>query len=343
MERKFEGKRSPTQADIARAAKVSTATVSRVLNNSSLVRSGLRTRVERAINELGYFPHGAARALAMNRSLTIGAIIPTLNNAIFASGINAFGGRLSRENYTLLLAVSNYSLENEAREARRLLERGIDGLLLVGNDHAPETYAALEQAGKAYVNTWTYEPDGRYPNVGFSNRKGIAELVDHLVALGHRDIGMLAGITEGNDRARERLLGTRETLGRYGLALAERATREIPYSVREARRALADLADRDALPTAIVCGNDVIALGVLFEAVDRRIRIPEDLSITGFDGLPLIEHVRPGLTTVQVPAERMGAAAAEALLRSLDEGGPVQGKEFPTTLLVRETTTAPKA
>lgn len=335
------GGRPPTQADIARAANVSTATVSRVLNASPLVRPDVRRRVEAAIEKLGYFPHGVARALASSRSHTVGAVIPTLNNAIFASGMNAFEAALAQRNYTLLLAVSNYSLEAETVQVRRLLERGIDAILLVGNAHAPQTYEALARAAKSYVNTWNYVPDCGHPNVGFSNVEAMEQLAGHLVGLGHRDIGMLAGITAGNDRAKERLEGLRAALGRRGLRLSARATREIPYSIRSARRAFAEMHEAGALPTALVCGNDVIAMGVLFEALERGIGVPRELSVTGFDDLPLTEQLRPALTTMHVPAEAMGATAAEALFEALETGTPVESRRLDAKLLLRDTTAAP--
>jgi LacI family transcriptional regulator len=336
-------RRRPTQADIARAANVSTATVSRVLNVSPLVRPDVRSRVERAIRKLGYFPHGAARALASNRSFTVGAIIPTLSNAIFATGVHAFEARLAQADYTILLAVSNYSAEAEAIQVQRLLERGVDALMLVGNDHTAPTTLQLRRAGKAYVNTWTFDAASRHPNVGFSNRKAIAQVADHLVSLGHRDIGMLAGITAGNDRALDRVEGLREALAMHGLQLAPRWFAEVPYSIGAARQAFGQMAERGALPTALVCGNDVIALGALFEALERGIAVPRDLSITGFDDLALVEHIRPALTTVHLAPEEMGAAAADALLTALESGRPVQSRELEARLLVRATTAPPSS
>lgn len=333
-----EGRRGPTQADIARVAKVSTATVSRVLNESPLVRPAVRKRVEKAIEKLGYFPHGAARALASNRSFTIGAVIPTLGNAIFANSVNALEARLAESNFTLLLAVSNYSLEAETIQVRRLLERGIEGLMLIGNDHLPQTYKALRRAGIAYVNTWNYDPAAGHPNVGFSNRKAVAELADHIVSLGHTSIGMLAGITDGNDRARDRLEGLREALARRGITLESGATEELPYSIPVARAAMARLIESGNLPSALLCGNDVIALGVLFEAAEHGIRIPEDLSVAGFDNLPLVEHIRPALTTVHVPSDEMGSLAADMLLEALRLGRRPRSVELEAMLLVRETT-----
>lgn len=339
----IEGKRQPTQLDIAQQAGVSTATVSRVLNRSPLVKPALREHVAAVMAQLGYYPHAGARALASNRTYTIGAVIPTLNNAIFAAGINAFERELQSAEYTLLVAVSNYDLEAEAVQVQRLLERGVEGLLLIGNDHADATYEALERSGTVYVNIWTYDPRRRRPNIGFSNRKACFAIVDHLVELGHRHIGMIAGITAGNDRARQRLDAVKQRLETHGLRLDAKSSMEIPYAISESRRALAQLVERKCLPGALICGNDVIALGVLFEALAQRIAVPQQLSITGFDNLPLTEHIRPAITTIDVPAHEMGSSAATAILSAIEKRGRVQSRQLDAPLLVRETTGPPPA
>ena len=330
------GKRQSTLADIARMAGVSTATVSRVLNRSPLVKPQMRERIEAIIAQLGYYPHAAARALASNRTYTIGAVIPTLNNAIFAATVNALERELQEAGYTLLVAVSNYDLHSEETQVRRLLERGIEGLFLVGNDHTKALYRTLRRTGTAYVNTWAFNPRLRRPNIGFSNHAATRAVVDHLLELGHRRIGMIAGIAAGNDRARERLAAVKERLAEDGLSLVFET--EVPYAIRHGRRVLAELIERNELPTALICGNDVIALGVLFEAMEKGVPVPERLSITGFDNLPLTEHIRPAITTINVPAQEMGSAAGKALLSAIAKGGRVRSREIPASLLVRETT-----
>ena len=332
-----------TQRDIARMARVSTATVSRVLNRSPLVKPALRARVEALMAQRGYLPHAAARALASNRTYTIGAVIPTLNNAIFAATVNAFERELQAADYTLLVAVSNYDLDTEAVQVRRLVERGVEGLLLVGNDHRQSAYKALKRTGVVYVNTWAYDPQLRLPNIGFSNREAAHAVIDHLLALGHRRIGMIAGITAGNDRARNRLEAVRERLAAHGLGLQEAATMEVKYSIRDGRAALTRLIEQGSLPTALICGNDVIALGVLFEALERGIAVPQRLSITGFDNLPLTEHIHPAITTVDVPAQEMGRTAAQAILSAIASGGRVGSRKLTAPLLVRDTTAPPWA
>ncbi|MGD9866558.1 MAG: LacI family DNA-binding transcriptional regulator [Hyphomicrobiales bacterium] len=333
--------RKPTQADIARHAGVSTATVSRVLNRSPLVREEVRQLVEAAIADIGYYPDGSARALASNRTFTVGAVIPTLNNAVFASGINAFESHLQEAGYTLLVAVSSYQAANEELQVRRLLERGVEGLLLVGNSHAPHVYETLRRSHTPYVNTWAYDPAYGHPNIGFSNWKAARAAVDHLVGLGHRRIGMIAGVTANNDRAADRLDAVKRRLVEHGLELDARSSLECPYSIEEARGALGRIVEQGALADALVCGNDVIALGVLFEARSRNIDVPGRLSIVGFDDLPLTRHVSPALTTVAVPAARMGALAAEALLAAIETGQPPESVELEAPLVVRETTAPP--
>lgn len=315
---------------------MSTASVSRVLNGSELVKPAVRARVEEAIRSLNYVPHDAARSLALRRTKTLGAILPTLDNAIFAEGINAFERAARDKGYTLVLSISNYDLDDERHLVRKMIERGVDGLLLIGNDHHPDSFAGLRQAGVQHVCAWTHVPDGPAANVGFSNAAAMVDIIDHLVAFGHRRIGMLAGLTAANDRARERVQGVRNRLADHGLTLPDEHMMEIPYSIRAARQAFPRLAEHQV--TALVCGNDVIAIGVLLEALKRGMRVPGDLSITGFDNLTLSGELHPAITTVEVLAETMGASAANLLIHALEDRKPVESLQLPTRLVVRETT-----
>ena len=325
---------------MALAAGVSTASVSRVLNGSSLVRPDVRSRVERAMRALDYTPHEGARALATSRSMILGAVIPTLNNAIFAEGINAFERGARLRGRTLVLSVSNYDLELELEHVRRMVRRGVDGVLLVGNEHHPDVHDTLERAGTAHACAWAHDPAARAPNIGFSNRDAAGTVIDHLVGLGHRRVGMLAGITAGNDRARERLCGVAERLAAHGLELHPSDVAETVYAIREAREAFAALIDGWGAerPTALVCGNDVIAVGALLEAQRRGLVVPDDLSIAGFDNLPLAGELDPAITTIDVPAAAMGERAAAALVEAIDDGTVVASCRFEAELKVRQTT-----
>ena len=195
--------------DIALAAGVSTATVSRALNKPETVSEKLREKIKKTIESIGYIPSGAARALALNRSFTVGAIIPTLKNAIFAATLAELEKKLSAHNYTMLVTVSNYETDQEARQLQKLLERGVDAVVLVGLRHSDLTWKLLENSNCCAVSTWGSETGGKLPCIGFENESSATLIVDHLVELGHTNIAMIAGITNDNDRAEGRVRGVK--------------------------------------------------------------------------------------------------------------------------------------
>ncbi len=334
LQQRAEGR--PTLEDVALAAGVSTATVSRCLSHPEKVRPALRSKVEETIARLGYTPHGAARALASSRTNTIGAVIPTLDNAIFAAVIQTLQEALSAKGRTLLLAATDYDLEREARQIDNLVVRGIDGLMLTGEERDPAVYTLLQRRGIRKVCTYVHHPASPHSTIGFDNAGAMARLVAYLHDLGHRRMAMIAGIGQGNDRARERTQGVRAALAERGLALT--GLLERPYGINEGRQALRSLMADDPDPTAILCGNDVLALGALLEAERLGIAVPQRLSITGFDDLGLAREIPPGLTTVHAPLGEMGRLAADYLMRPPAPEEPPLHRELPAELVVRGST-----
>lgn len=330
-----------TLDDVAQAAGVSPATVSRVLNRPDGVREGLRLRVRAAVAELGYLPHGAARALASRRSNTMGAIIPTLDNAIFAKGIEALQRRLNRSGFVLLLASTEYVRERELSELDALLERGVDGIMLIGRDHDPAVYERLSAKRVPYVNTWAYDPDGAHPCVGFDNQRAAARVTQHLLDMGHREFAMIAGIVRHNDRAAERVAGVRAALASRDMALAPSRLVECRYDIGEGRAAMRALMRSANPPTAVVCGNDVLAIGAVLECVASGIPVPGRVSITGFDDLDLASHLVPPLTTMRVPCAAMGRMAAEYLISRINDQPAAPMVELEPELILRSTTAPP--
>lgn len=335
---------SPTIDDIAKAAGVSTATVSRVLNTPDVVRPKLRERVEDHVRKLGYVRHGAARALASARSHTVGVVIPTLDSAIFSSGVNAMENCLQKAGYTLVLSVTNYDREQEFVQIRRLIECGVDAMILVGKDHDEDTIRLLSQRNCPFVITWAFNETAGLPCVGFNNENAAREITQHLIDLGHRRIGAIAAIQDGNDRARDRVVGVKAALAAAGLELDPYNLIERPYAVTAGREAMRELLARPKTvrPTAVFCGNDVLAIGALLEAQALGYDVPGDISIVGFDDLPLAEHIVPGLTTIHVPSRRMGDAAASYVLDSIGGKASQPSVELPTSLMVRGTTAPPR-
>lgn len=327
---------SPTLEDVARRAGVSTATVSRCLNFPDQVRAATRARVQSAIDALGYTPHFGGRALASNRTNTVGAVIPTMNNAIFAQALQVMQEELSAAGVTLLVATSQYDDDREREQLRTLLARGVDGLVLIGRRRPEETYAMLRARGIPFVVLWSYDEDGTDCCVGFDNVAAARAMAERVLAEGHRRIAMIAGITRGNDRAEARVAGVRAALGAAGIALVPPRLVEAPYDIDESAAAAEALLALEPRPTAIICGNDVQAAGALRAARRLGLAVPGDLSVVGFDDIDLATVVDPPLTTVRVPHRRMGRAAAQCLLDRLRLGEPMRSRRFDAALVERE-------
>jgi LacI family transcriptional regulator len=328
----------PTLHDVARDAAVSTSTVSRCLTAPHKVRPEVCQRVKKVIAELGYTPHGTAQALVSRRSNTIGAVIPTLDNAIFATVVQTLQHALIRKGQTLLLAASDYHLDQEYDQIEKLLVRGVDGLMLTGEARDPAAYRLLDRHHVRYVCTYVHRPESPHPTIGFANRRAMAKVVGYLHDLGHRSFAMIAGVTEGNDRAAERVAGLQEALSQRNLALDPGRILEQRYAIAAGREGLRRLCASPERPTAVVCGNDVLALGALLEAGTLGLRVPEDVSITGFDDLDLAREIGPGLTTIHAPLEDMGRLTARYLLAAEAPEGPPLHLELPAELVVRGST-----
>ncbi|WP_370211466.1 LacI family DNA-binding transcriptional regulator [Roseovarius sp.] len=330
---------NPTLEDVARMAGVSTATVSRCLNAPDKVVERTRVRVLEAVRELGYLPNFGARAMVARRTNTIGAIIPTMANAIFARGLQAFQEEARRLGYQLLVASSSYRADLEEEQARALTARGADGLLLIGLERAETLTAFLAQRGLPAVVAWTYGAEAALPTVGFDNRAAMRGLAEEVLRLGHRRVAMISAPVAHNDRARARLEGLRDALGAAGLGTGRDMgfrVIETRYGLDEGGAALARLMQGEAPPTAVLCGNDVLAAGAIRQARALGLRVPEDVSITGFDDIELATLVTPALTTVHVPHQEMGRLAARCLVEMVEKSAQPRPAPLPTELRLRD-------
>lgn len=328
-------------SDVARLAKVSTATVSRALMLPHKVRPPTLERVQEAVRRLGYVAHGAARALASRRTHTIGAVVPTLDNAIFANTTHSLQKTFDAAGYTLLLACHEFDASVEVRLTRALIERGIDGLVLLGTSHEPQIYELIAQRQIPYVLTWALDSSGARPCVGFNNRAAALQLTNHLLELGHREFAMISGVTTNNERARDRLEGVRDALAARGIRLQPERVIEKPYSLASGREGLRALMALPDPPTAVMCGNDVLAIGAIAECNTLGIAVPHEVSVTGFDDMEIASLLSPGLTTVHFPTLDLGRLAAAQLLKQLAGDSAVEQHELPVELKVRGTTAAP--
>ena len=325
---------SPTLEDVAQSVGVSTATVSRCLNNPSVVSEKTRERVLHAIKTLGYAPNFGAQALAAKRTKTFGAIIPTMENAIFARGLQAFQEELQRHGITLLVASSSYSPELEEEQIHSLVARGADALLLIGFDRSPQIYEFLNKRQVPCLISWVYDPDQPQISIGFDNRKAMRKLAENVLDLGHRTLALITAERNGNDRAQRRYEGLVDAMISRGLDPQFLHVAETTYSITNGAKAFEDVMQRDPKPTAVMCGNDVLAAGALSQARKMGLDVPGDISITGFDDIEIAEIVTPELTTVHVPHRNMGKGAARLLiaLRNGEDAGPSTELEAVTKL-----------
>jgi len=328
---------TPTLADVARHAGVSTATVSRYMNSPQQVVEATRNRVETSIKELGYSPNFGARALVAKRTNTIGAIIPTMENAIFARGLQAFQEELRQNGMTLLVSSSSYREDLEEEQIRTLTARGADGLLLIGHHRDPDLYKFLEKQGVPVLVAWVYDPDQPQTSIGFDNKAAMKSLAVKAIELGHRKIGVIGAEIASNDRARDRVNGVAEAMSDAGLSPNHMTMIETPYSIDAGADAFGMLMKGNEPPSIVMCGNDVLAVGALRQAKDMGLNVPGDVSVTGFDDIELAKVASPALTTVHVPHRNMGRTAARMLVRMVGGWTPEKSVLLPTELRIRET------
>jgi LacI family transcriptional regulator len=326
---------SPTLSDVAKLAGVSTATVSRCLNDPDRVVPETRARVMRAVEELSYTPHFGGQVLASRKSNTVGAVIPTMENAIFARGLQAFEEELALDGYTLLVASTNYDPAREYEQVKKLVARGADGLLLIGWERPKKLFDFLKSRDFPTVVAWNMRAEDDALCSGFDNREAARKLAEKVLGYGHRSIAMIAGVTAGNDRATDRLAGVRDAMSKLPLDSHKLRVVEAPYTIDCGARAFQKLITEEPQPTAVICGNDVLAVGALSEAKRIGMNVPRDVSITGYDDIDLSTVTDPPLTTVHVPHRRMGQAAARLLLDRMS--GTVEGYRvaFETEIVER--------
>lgn len=330
-----------TIREIAREAGVSTATVSRVMNSPDEVSRSTRDAVEVVIARHGYLSDGIAVSLASARSSTIGVVIPTITNSIYAASTQAIQGVAQAAGYIVLLGVSEFSEPTEDRLIRQLLKRRVDGLILTGGDRAQALYDVIKANNVPFVITWKRMQTGLgLPSVSFDNYGGALLAMNHLVDLGHRRIALICGRSEVNDRALERRQAYEDVMRAIGFAPPPDWIHEADFDHEEGRRAMQRILSGPARPTAVFCANDIQAIGALFECQEQKISVPGQMSIIGFDDVAAAQYVRPQLTTIRVPAHSMGQIAAQRLLDAVGGKKEPVSETLAVELIVRATTSA---
>ena len=317
---------------LAQATGLSTATISRVLNNSDLVSPKTRERVRKAIEETGYRPNAQARALSTKRTRTVAAVIPTIEHSIFARFLTTLEATLAEQNYGLIIATAGEDPELEEKRARELIDLGAEAVVVSGAVHNDRLVRFLASAGIPIVCA-SVSAAGALPAIGYDNAALAAQAVRYLARQGHDRVGIAHGPPENNDRTRLRLDGAMGEAEKLGLAID---TTCVPLSVEGGSLAAGHLLTPENTPiSAALCLSDVLALGFMFEAERRRVTIPDDVSLMGFDDLDWAAVSSPPLTTIHLPTEDMGRQAATAIIDRLDKGIKIENLRIDADIIER--------
>lgn len=330
-----------TLREVARQAGVHPGTASRALNKATepLVKPETVERVKAAATILGYKPNYLARSFKTSRTFSVGVVIPDINNPLFPPIVRGVEDRLATAGYVALLGNTENDPEREERILDGMLGRRIDGLVLATARRHDPRLVELGRRGIALVLANRVVEDNALSSVSVDDRVGMRLVVEHLTSLGHVRVAHLAGpqsLSTGYGRYRGFVAGMSGEGRRADEALVSFAS---SFSIDEGLRCATELLSQTPPPTAIVAGNDMLALGCYTAAERLGLRCPDDISIVGFNDMPFIDRLSPPLTTVHVPHYELGAHAADLLLERMTQPGtPLKIVLLAPTLVVRGST-----
>jgi DNA-binding LacI/PurR family transcriptional regulator len=335
--------RPATIRDVARRAGVSHQTVSRVINGSPKVADATRERVLAAVEELGYVPSPMARGLISNRTHSLGVVADDISDGFFARMVAGAEAEARRRGYYLMIA-SVEPDDDERGYLRLMLERRVEGLILARPSVpvAPSELVAASNAGVPLVAVGSSDLPG-FPVVDVDNRQGGYDATRHLLVRGHRRIATIVGPRDWPSAA-ARLEGYRKALHEAGLPEDPVLVEYAPaWSLESGRAAATRLLDRGADLTALFAHSDRLALGAIRRFRETGLRVPDDVSVVGYDDLPVADYVEPPLTTVHQPMQEVGALAASLLLDQLTGVATLEAgaRLLPAVLVARHTVASP--
>jgi len=331
-----------TIRDVARAAGVSIATVSRVFNNQDLVNDETALRVMQAAVACDYWPNEAAKSLTTSHSNAFGVLLPDLFGEFYSEIIRGIDHRARQSGYQILLSSSHASNEDVLNAARAMLGR-VDGLMMMTPDGASvETVERIrKRLPVVLLNPGFLAAD--CGAVSVDNFAGAKAATEHLLGLGHREIAMIAG-PAGNSDADGRRRGYQAALAGFGLDPARAVIEPGDFRETAGHAAGLQLLGRTPRPTAVFAANDSMAIGLLGAARECGVRVPEDVAVVGFDDLTIARYLNPPLTTVTIDAYGLGRRAVALMLAAVegDAGSPAVRETLPAVLTVRESCGTPR-
>lgn len=328
--------------DVAKKAKVSVATVSHVINNTRFVSDNLRARVSKVIEKLDYQPNILAGSLRSNRSSTVGFICPDTSNMLFADISKRIEDTLFSKGYSTIFCNSGYNSSKELRIINTLRTKRVDGIILVPVDRTDINISKLARSGIFTIILDRKIPKVKLPTIIIDNEKGVYEATKYLLELGHKDIGYIDRKTP-HSHSIARLKGYKKALKERGISLMSNLIVKGGLRYKDSFIAMKELLKKKPTLTAIITFNDAAAIGAMRAISDSRLRIPQDISIIGFDDIKLCEYTVPRLTSIHYPVEEVVEVVTSMLLSEMqknDKKNIPSQNEFVILpkLIIREST-----
>jgi len=331
-----------TIIEVAAEANVSYGTVSRVINNNVHVKQETRDRVLKAMQRLGFFANRQARSLAGGRTNSVGVLVPDLGTGYIGEIIHGIDAEMGLCDLDLVLYTTHRTASKEANYVTNLAKGMVDGLLLVLPRNPADFIDTLKQRNFPFVFIDHRGIGQDCPTVGATNWQGGFNATEYLVRLGHQRVGFITGWMDLGC-ALDRLDGYRSALRTYHIPEDPHLIYEGTFNQQDGFAGASSLLDLPDPPTAIFASNDVMAMGVMDAVRNRGLRVPEDISVIGFDDIPQAALVHPALTTIRQPLETMGRVATQMLIELMHEPQKKAGRiELPTELIVRDSCQAPR-
>lgn len=309
----------PTMKDVAKLASVSTSTVSHVINKTHFVSEEMTKRVQAAIDELNYAPSALARSLKLNQTKTLGMLITTSTNPFFAEVVKGVERRCYQKDYNLILCNTEGSMERVHDNLEMLMQKRVDGLLVMSTEvdgNHINLFGRHNPVPTIVMDWGMTEPS--LDQIQDHSFLGGSIATQYLIDCGHKDIGCITGPLKKNT-ANLRYKGFENTMHQAGLRINEEWIIEDEFEAEGGFDAFEKLILRDTLPSALFVGNDMMAMGVINAAYKHGLKIPQDISIIGYDDIRLAKFFTPSLTTIHQPKFRLGARAVDTLLERIEE------------------------
>jgi LacI family transcriptional regulator, gluconate utilization system Gnt-I transcriptional repressor len=329
------GGSSVTMAAVARLAGVSPMTVSRALRNHRSVSDDAKTRILAVVDQLGYVPNLTANVFSSQRSGFVAALISSISTSNLADTLHGLTEILDRHGLHVLLGTTDYSIDREEELIKTMLQRRPEAVVLTGGQHTEHTRKLLSRSNLVVVETWDLPTTPIGHVVGFSNARAAKEMVQHLASRGYGKIGFIGATTSRDVRGADRLHGYVDAIKTAKLCNPRIITADAPLvSLRHGGEALAQMIQQYPDTDAVLCVNDVFAVGAIMECRRRGWPVPDRIAVAGFGDFPIAEACHPRLTTVQVDCQKIGRRAGELIVNSLN--AVKSGESYPPLTVMME-------